>query len=232
MSELGTDIALAGLAISFNTWGPNEARYGRAEFPTQRADDRAYRATHGPPTKGGTTPREARFRELSNATVVGAAAMPALLAFAGEGPQLQGRLLTTVHALLLTNAVATSIKYAVRRPRPEARFHEDISATGDNALSFPSGHSAMAFAGATTAVRLLPATPMGIKVTGFLLAGVTSYARMAGGKHFLTDVFAGAAIGSGAALTAASWHSDAENAEMRGVAIVVHPGGIGLKTSF
>jgi membrane-associated phospholipid phosphatase len=64
--------------------------------------------------------------------------------------------------------------------------------------SFPSGHSASAFAFATGACRELPAlAPLLVP-----LAGTVAYSRVYVGVHYPSDVTAGAAIGIGAGLIA------------------------------
>jgi membrane-associated phospholipid phosphatase len=59
--------------------------------------------------------------------------------------------------------------------------------------SFPSGHTAAAFSGATFIHKRY-----GIEkaIVPYLLAGFTGYSRIAAGKHHFHDVVAGMAIGS------------------------------------
>lgn len=99
----------------------------------------------------------------------------------------------------------TVLKAAVDRDRPYMYF-DDPSAegieSGDSGNSFPSGHTTMAFTGAAFAATLFalryPRSPYRISVTAaaFALAGTTAALRIASGNHFMTDVLAGAAIGT------------------------------------
>lgn len=59
--------------------------------------------------------------------------------------------------------------------------------------SFPSGHSATAFAFATATSRELPAS----SVVLVPLAGAVAYSRVHTGVHYPSDVVAGATIGIG-----------------------------------
>jgi len=68
--------------------------------------------------------------------------------------------------------------------------------------SFPSGHATMVFASATcaavTLARLLPGSPLVVPfvLADYGLATLTASFRVLSGMHFLTDIFAGAAIGA------------------------------------
>ncbi|MEO1230320.1 MAG: phosphatase PAP2 family protein [Myxococcota bacterium] len=73
---------------------------------------------------------------------------------------------------------------------------------GDSRLSFPSGHTSMAFAGAASLSSMLdqryPAEPwaIGVSVAGFALASAVGINRVLAGRHFPSDVLAGAALGT------------------------------------
>lgn len=103
--------------------------------------------------------------------------------------------------LLVTNI----LKLIVRRPRPltyQPANRMDERFEGDSRLSFPSGHASFAFASASvmlrTAIQRHRDAPFTWVVggAGYLTAAFVAYLRVAGGKHFVTDVLAGAAIGT------------------------------------
>ncbi len=110
---------------------------------------------------------------------------------------------------LETAAVAfgtrTLLKHLVERPRPYMYFpdypQEEV-ASGDWNRSFPSGHTLMSFAGASFASYVFwkynPDSKWKIPVTAasYALAATTAVLRVASGNHFMTDVLAGAAIGT------------------------------------
>ncbi len=109
--------------------------------------------------------------------------------------------------LLIANGIKEITKLCVNRARPymyydSETFPESDVDDGDWANSFPSGHCAMAFAGATftsyTFCKYFPDSPWRFPVIGssFAMAAGTAALRIASGNHFMTDVLTGAAIGS------------------------------------
>jgi membrane-associated phospholipid phosphatase len=93
-------------------------------------------------------------------------------------------------AELVTAGVTEGLKNVTDRERPSG---------GDN--SFPSGHSSAAFTNAVLANRNLQYLSMSdnlriaLEVGNYVLASATAWARVEANAHWLSDVFAGAAIG-------------------------------------
>lgn len=87
---------------------------------------------------------------------------------------------------LVTAQLVTLLKYSVQRRRP----------SGDSTVSFPSGHAAAAFVGASymqNRYGLAWGLPM------YAVACVVSIQRVNVDAHYWTDIIAGAAIGWGVA---------------------------------
>jgi membrane-associated phospholipid phosphatase len=112
-----------------------------------------------------------------------------------------------VNALLVAEATSvamlldTGVKYAVGRSRPYVVLgHSTAAPTRDDNLSFFSGHTTFAFAvAASTSTLLLSQHAPGAEVTtavAFAAAGTVGYLRIAAEAHYLTDVLAGAAVGT------------------------------------
>lgn len=104
------------------------------------------------------------------------------------------------------------LKYVVKERRPNK---------ADN-RSFPSGHTASAFSGASFIHKRY-----GIKraVVPYLMSGFTAYSRIAANKHYWWDALAGAAIATGLSFAIVDKkHSDTD--------IVASPEYIGFRTRF
>jgi membrane-associated phospholipid phosphatase len=85
-------------------------------------------------------------------------------------------------ALLVDTTYVFALKQASQRQRPD----------GSNNLSFPSGHTSNAFAWATVAAHYYGPK---LAVPAYLFAGLVGVGRLEKNAHYLSDVFAGAALG-------------------------------------
>src|SRR5271167_2868783 len=101
-------------------------------------------------------------------------------------------------AIAIAAAVANGpAKLLVRRRRPSSRSQPTLIRV-PRSTSFPSGHSAAAFAFATGACAELPVlAPVLVP-----LASTVAYSRVHTGVHYPSDVAAGAAIGIGSGVLA------------------------------
>jgi membrane-associated phospholipid phosphatase len=121
----------------------------------------------------------------------------ALAVFGGrQGRQAAGR---GVIAIAIAATVANGpAKLLVRRRRPFSSSQPALIRM-PRSTSFPSGHSAAAFAFATGACAELPVlAPVLIP-----LAGAVAYSRVHTGVHYPSDVAAGVGIGIGSGMLAA-----------------------------
>jgi len=134
-----------------------------------------------------------RFGEVSViAPVIGGLAIAGLVA---RRPALTRLARQTTTAIALSTVIGQASKRVIGRHRP----YEDPDRSGldfaplGGATALPSGHTAAAFALATT---LGDASGSRWAQAGFYtLASGTAWARMAQEKHWLSDVVAGAAVG-------------------------------------
>jgi membrane-associated phospholipid phosphatase len=85
----------------------------------------------------------------------------------------------------LTLAVVQITKNLVKEERPD----------GSNNLSFPSGHTAIAFTNATLLFQEYKDSNFWYASSGFIFATATGILRMANNRHYSSDVLAGAGIG-------------------------------------
>lgn len=144
----------------------------------------------------------------SDILVTVAMVAPLSLAVTEPGNKHAGTLVTMYgETVLLNMGLVTTIKALVGRVRPYAYNDDpDISMdlrTSDDAVhSFPSGHTANAFAAAVfTSTVYGKMHPDGSGRTwvwagSLTVATTVGVLRYAAGKHFPTDIIAGAAIGS------------------------------------
>lgn len=109
--------------------------------------------------------------------------------------------------ILLTNGVGQLTKTVFRRVRPfvyndNADIPIEKKTSKSARQSFPSGHATNAFASAvflsTVYARIHPTSPARYWIWGGSLAAATTvgYLRYTAGKHFPTDVLAGAVLGA------------------------------------
>ena len=152
-------------------------------------------------------------RAASISNVTGFVAAPVLLfgltalaasSTTGDGERA-GRIVDDVipifETVMYSELVVQAVKFSFGRQRPEVHFRDPNAATTqDNNLSWFSGHATLTFglavsAGVVAHRRGSALEPV-IWATGLTLATTTSYLRIAGDKHYLTDVLAGAAWGT------------------------------------
>lgn len=109
-------------------------------------------------------------------------------------------------AISFASAVTTSLKYAIKRTRPATKYEGDIIKRDWHfgPLSFPSGHTTVAFSTATAVS--LSYKKWYVAVPAYLYAGFVGYSRMRLGAHYPSDVLGGMIIGIGAGLL--TWKLD------------------------
>ena len=125
-----------------------------------------------------------------------------------------------VESISFTLASTNIVKMAVRRPRPiayiEAEKHKDdpdyANNSTDSALSFYSVHAALTATITSTATYLAfarsphTARPWITLAVGTALTSFVSIERVRAGRHFPTDVIAGAIAGAGIGLVVPHLH--------------------------
>jgi membrane-associated phospholipid phosphatase len=93
-----------------------------------------------------------------------------------------------VRAQFVSQVLVQGVKFSTRRERPD----------GSNNHSFPSGHTASAFATATVLERHFGKKAA---IAGYSFATYVAVSRMSANKHHLSDVIMGAAVGIAAGRT-------------------------------
>lgn len=96
-------------------------------------------------------------------------------------------------------AITGSIKELVNRPRPSQTYPDLIhSYSFTNGKSFPSGHTTLAFATATTMFYQSKQWFVSVPIIVWPIS--VGYSRMRIGKHYPSDVLVGALIGIGSGI--------------------------------
>lgn len=109
-----------------------------------------------------------------------------------DDARFQDAAFTSLQSLVYSTAAVFAVKYAVGRMRPEVGAGAGSFDVFSGNTSFPSGHTATAFAVVTPWVMYYP-NPVTYGLFG--LAAGTAVARIAKDRHWPTDVLAGAAVG-------------------------------------
>jgi len=119
----------------------------------------------------------------------------------GRRAALRGLLGITITSV----AVNGPLKMLLRRERPALHMlGRSTLVRMPSSFSFPSGHSASAFAFATGVAREWPAAGVPVAAT----AGIVAYSRVHAGVHYPSDVVVGAGLGVGAAMLAGAMLRD------------------------
>ena len=144
---------------------------------------------------------------LGNGRYVGPVLLAGTLIGKGiEEPGVEGVSWRALESTAVSGAVALALKSAIGRRRPDVKPNTPFSFrpfafTGN---SFPSGHTAIAFALATS---LASETQDHWSDALFYAGGtLTAFARINDDKHWLSDTVFGAAIGIMSARLVQRWH--------------------------
>lgn len=98
----------------------------------------------------------------------------------------------------ISAVVTQSLKIGFDRTRPADKYPGEVFVDKPvHGHSFPSGHTTIAFATATTLT--LQYRRWYIALPAYLWAGAVGYSRMYAGEHYPSDVLAGAVVGAGSA---------------------------------
>lgn len=107
------------------------------------------------------------------------------------------RFTSQLGSLFISTVITTSLKHLVRRERPFVTYPYLEHSGPAGSFSFPSGHTSMAFATATS--LSLEYKKWYVCVPAFTFASVIAYSRLHLGVHYPSDVVVGGIVGVGSA---------------------------------
>ena len=143
------------------------------------------------------TPSSKYWQQTSNSVYWAPAAISLgtfVYGVADHNGNIRNHAYETVISISLSTLVSEVLKFSVKEKRPSDRYPGEIfvnSPTTDP--SFPSGHTTIAFATATSLA--LQYRKWYITAPAFLWASSVGFSRMYLGKHYPSDVLAGMALG-------------------------------------
>ncbi|MDD2675798.1 MAG: phosphatase PAP2 family protein [Flavobacterium sp.] len=140
------------------------------------------------------------FKLVTNSAVPISVATPIILysvALIKKDSTIKKQAIFIGETFLVNAFITIALKHTIKRSRPFETYPDIEQAASSLGKSFPSGHTSLAFA---TATSLSLASPKWYVIApSFVWAGAVGYSRMHLGVHYPSDVLAGAIIGSGSA---------------------------------
>ncbi len=147
-----------------------------------------------------------------------------LVSLVTDNAKFQDAAFTSLQAIIYTNVISFTIKSLIGRARPEdGKGAHDFAPFSEFDASFPSGHTATAFAILSPWAFYYPhVRTYGVLVIG----GGAAVARLQRQKHWLTDVLAGGTLG----VLMAYWLSRKHQGRRSNMSVAptVGPGSVGL----
>lgn len=138
---------------------------------------------------------------ISNTTTGVALAVPVVMgsvALLSKDDAMLKNTFFVIGAMGVDGVLTYSLKKLVARPRPFTSYPDQIHAySNESSLSFPSGHTSLAFVTATALSLKYP--KWYVIAPAYLWAGSVGYSRLNLGVHYPSDVLTGALLGVGSA---------------------------------
>jgi membrane-associated phospholipid phosphatase len=179
------------------------------------------------------------FDAASTVLEITAAVMPGVLGFVVPTADLLPVGVVYLESLSFAVGAKNVLKYLLPRYRPYVYTGgaPGVNPSDDN-QSFPSGHATVAFAAATAGVALFalyaPDSPYfwPFTIASYGVATVTAAFRVTAGMHFLTDVAAGAALGTVCGLLPPLLHARRPKEKSSSLSFDVGAGGVLVRYSY
>lgn len=165
-----------------------------ANLQAQSLDLRLLQHINGPPSGADDA-----WRNVSKSDYVAVSAVPLTLLITGlatHNKPLAVKAVETGAAIIVAEVFTTGLKVTTQRTRPYLAYPDVIYGKSNSAdYSFPSGHTAGAFALATSLSLSFP--KWYVIAPSYTYAAAVGYSRMYLGVHYPSDVLCGALVGVG-----------------------------------
>lgn len=146
-----------------------------------------------------------------------------------DDPEIRSTARDMTEAVVFASGSSFALKHVFGRERPVTTT--DRSAWFSGGDSFPSGHTAAAFAAAQVFADSRPEGEWSWRIAAYSLGALTAYARVQDNQHWLSDTVAGTALGIATGRFISN--RSAEPAGDRAIHFSIHPvkGGAMLRVS-
>jgi undecaprenyl-diphosphatase len=189
---LGSGLAFAGLSELLVRAAPPLIPLGAADIDQVNTFDRAW-----------MLPYSKQADTVSTILQYSSAVVPVLLSLASDPSSSLSTTIVYAESLSFAFGAKNVLKYLFPRYRPYIYSGGALGLDpSEDEQSFPSGHATIAFTAAAFSAYIyfqgLPQTAnyLPFVIANFGLAGLTAAYRVVSGQHFVTDVLAGAVIGT------------------------------------
>jgi hypothetical protein len=146
-----------------------------------------------------------------------------------DDPKVRATARDMTEAVVFVSGSAFVLKQAFGRERPVVTA--DHSAWFSGGDSFPSGHTAAAFAAAQVFADSRPEGEWSWRIAAYSLGALTAYARVHDNQHWLSDTVAGTALGIATGRFISNRGDNPENEQAFHISIHPMKGGAMLKVS-
>lgn len=124
-------------------------------------------------------------------------------------------------SFVFAGALSGIIKFGLGRERPEKTDHAFRFKPFSGDSSFPSGHTTEAFAAATVFSEQYP--HWAVIIPSYAAATAVGFSRMYANKHWMSDVIAGAFLGTAVSHSLRRWHRKQKNSDQ---SLQIDPSGV------
>lgn len=191
--DWASNIGMFSGGLYFGHLYDSNPKHRTKNFPFQDFDDAIRFSFYGKSPKEEYSPTQKAFATLSDFGLLSLLAPYGTSLLRNELTEAEG--VQLLRTLTLTYLLTNSLKFTIRRPRPKLHSFPNSEAARDDIASFPSGHGSLSFSLAYLSQKMPHIRQQWPTWAAYLIASSVSVLRVAGEKHFASDVIFGAGLG-------------------------------------